>query len=605
MMKWAIFILSWLWAVPVWAQTSLDVDEAWLALGHYRPSFWSDTYTSTIDSENFFLSKDGKTSPKAELSATIELFSKPGNEEQKCLLPARYKYLKRRGVKLAEFPKCAELEKFYDDLQPSGVTLLFTDAYMNNPSSLFGHTLMRVDTKRKGTQLLAHGLNYGAFTAGQENSVLFAVWGLTGGYFGGFTVKPYYDIINTYNNIENRDIWELNLDLTPEELDFFVAHLWEIGHTQTRYYFFTQNCSYMLMETLDAVRPSLKLADDFPVQTIPLDTLKAVYSRPGLVKSINYRPSRQAKIRHRYNNMSAQEQDAYIQAIKEQDFSLPALDESEKADVLETAYQYVQYQYVAGDLALKDYRQKSFQLLRARNQAAAGQKFDELKEGQNPVLSHDSMMVSLGVGVQNGDVFEQLSFRPAYHLVTDRGYGFLSGAEIDFLDVSFRHYDKHDKYVLDKLNVLQLSSFSPIDAVFQAMSYRIGLDVSRQINPKSEDEGYVLNGNVGGGGTFALSDHFWFYGLSSVEAAYGGFLPNNQWFGAGLAAGMIVSFEKAALQAEVKKVFATDKIGSALKWHLTADYYFSRNQALETIFTYTQNYGKNQNEVLVRLKQYF
>ena len=56
---------------------------------------------------------------------------------------------------------------------------------------------------------------------------------------------------------------------------------------------------------------------------------------------------------------------------------------------------------------------------------------------------------------------------------------------------------------------------------------------------------------------------------------------------------------------EVKKVFATDKIGSALKWHLTADYYFSRNQALETIFTYTQNYGKNQNEVLVRLKQYF
>ena len=48
MMKWALFILSWLWAVPVWAQTSLEVDEAWLALGHYRPSFWSDTYTSTI-----------------------------------------------------------------------------------------------------------------------------------------------------------------------------------------------------------------------------------------------------------------------------------------------------------------------------------------------------------------------------------------------------------------------------------------------------------------------------------------------------------------------------------------------------------------------------
>ncbi|MFR8206372.1 MAG: DUF4105 domain-containing protein [Alphaproteobacteria bacterium] len=59
-----------------------------------------------------------------------------------------------------------------------------------------------------------------------------------------------------HNNIENRDIWEYNLDFTPEELDFFVAHLWEVGHAQSKYYFFTRNCSYMLMETLDAVRPS-------------------------------------------------------------------------------------------------------------------------------------------------------------------------------------------------------------------------------------------------------------------------------------------------------------------------------------------------------------
>ena len=117
-------------------------------------------------------------------------------------------------------------------MSPSGVTILFTDAYMNNPSSLFGHTLFRIDTSRKGTQLLAHGVNYGAVT-GEENGVLFAVLGLTGGYMGSFTVKPYYDVINTYNNIENRDIWEMNLDLSPEELNMFVAHLWEIGHTHT------------------------------------------------------------------------------------------------------------------------------------------------------------------------------------------------------------------------------------------------------------------------------------------------------------------------------------------------------------------------------------
>ena len=299
------------WLFCVWACCAAVVDVCaaenpayspeWLALGHYRPQ-GSRQYESTIDSDNFFLAPDGKINPESELAATRALFD--SKDEKRCLFPGRYLYLKKYSLTTADFPKCKEFEQFQKDLQPSGVTLLFTDAYMNNPSSLFGHTLLRIDTARKGTQLLAHGANYGAFTEGMENSVLFAMLGLTGGYYGGFTVKPYYDVINTYNNIENRDIWELNLDLTPEELDLFVAHLWEVGHAQSRYYFFTRNCSYMLMETLDAVRPSLKLADAFPVQTIPLDTIKAVYSRPGLVKSINYRPSRQAKIRHRYKQMN-------------------------------------------------------------------------------------------------------------------------------------------------------------------------------------------------------------------------------------------------------------------------------------------------------------
>ena len=302
----------------------------WLAIGHYQP-VGEGSFESTIDSENFFLSEDGKFNPQHELDATIALFQS-NDDKTKCLFPARYKLLKKHGIIDYEFPKCEELEKFYADLQPSGITLLFTDAYMNNPSSLFGHTLLRIDTARKGTQLLAHGANYGAFTAGQENSVLFAIYGLTGGYYGGFTVKPYYDIINTYNNIENRDIWELNLDFTPQELDFFVAHLWEVGHNQSRYYFFSRNCSYMLMETLDAVRPSLQLAKEFPVQTIPLDTFKVVYRKPGLVKNVNYRPSRQAKIKSRYKQMNAEQKKAYLLAIKDQNYDMPELSDAEGWD---------------------------------------------------------------------------------------------------------------------------------------------------------------------------------------------------------------------------------------------------------------------------------
>lgn len=602
-MKYGTFIFIFLLlATGVCRAAETAYSPEWLALGHYRPKE-GDKYISTIDSDNFFVSPEGKVSPQKELEATIALFA--SNEDKRCLFPARYKYLKQQGLVKNTFPKCEELEQFYQDLQPSGVTLLFTDAYMNNPSSLFGHTLLRIDTARKGTQLLAHGANYGAFTEGKENSVLFAVWGLTGGYYGGFTVKPYYDVINTYNNIENRDIWELNLDLSPAELDLFVAHLWEVGHSQTRYYFFTQNCSYMLMETLDAVRPSLKLADDFPLQTIPLDTLKAVYQRPGLVKNIHYRPSRQAKIKHRYQQMNEMEKEAYLQAIKQQNWDLQGLEDSQKADVLETAYQYVQYQYVAHDLELADYRKRSFKALTARNQIDEKGRFSELAKGASPLDTHEAMRATAGIGFRDGEAFEEISYRPAYHSLTDDNYGFLRGAEINFLNTKIRHYDSSDKTVLQQFDLVGIKSLSPIDAMFKPISYVIEAGIKREMNPRTEKEGYAFNLKVGGGSTVALSDEIWLYVLGSGYGSYGGFLPHNSWAGVSWTIGTFADFGRWRLVAEAEKIVATDHFADKMKYKAEIAYTISRNNAVAAEYHFEQNYGRDIDESLISWRTYF
>lgn len=574
----------------------------WLSVVHYQKKILG--YEATIGSEAFYLSPSGQRDPQKELEATVELFQN-GSDDVKCLFPARYLLLKKNGLIDEPFPVCKDYEQFKADLQPSGVTLLFTDAYMNNSSSLFGHTLFRIDTARKGTQLLAHGINYGAWTEGFENSFFYALYGLAGFYQGGFTTKPYYDIINTYNNLENRDIWEYNLNLTDEELHFLVAHVWEVGQTATPYYFLTQNCSYMLMEVLDAVRPDLQLAKSFKMQTIPLDTVKAVVGRPGLVKSINYRPSRQRKIQHRIKQMNAAQRKAFTQTAQGNMDALALLPDAEQADVLETAYQYVQYKYVARDLPLADYRRMSFGILKARNGISSGLRFNELKEGQNPVNGHDSMQVSAGIGTRNGEVFEQFSFRPAYHSLIDYGYGFLPGAEINFLDFIFRHYDHHDRYVLQQLNVLQLSSLMPIDEIFQGVSYRVGLDVSRWMRPSDGDETYVLNGTFSGGGTYEVWENMWVYALGGFDAAYGGALPRNQWVGLSMAGGMLLRGEKASLQAEAKRVLATAKNGSVWQYKAVGAYYLRANTALEASFSHTQNYGRDITETCFKIKQYF
>ena len=598
----AMAVAVWPWSLS--AKEKPEVTPEWLALVHYRPQMFGG-YEGTIDSESFYLAEDGRTNPASELQVSIKLFEEAKDKEKICLFPARYQYLQKQGWVKADYPKCEEYQQFVKDLHPAGVTLLFTDAYMNNPSSLFGHTLVRIDTGRKGTQLLAHGMNYGAFT-GPNPGALYAVLGLTGGYYGGFTVKPYYDTINTYNNIENRDIWELNLDLTQEEQEMFVAHLWEIGHTQTRYYFFTQNCSYMLLEMLDAVRPSLQLADEFPVQAIPLGTLKAVYRKPWLVKSVNYRPSRQAKIINQYKQMNEPQKKAFVAAIKHQDYAFEGLSETEKAGAAEAAYQYVQYQQVAGDLELADYRQRSFKLLMARNNIKVKDNFKPLTDGEEPMNAHESKRLVVGAGVRNGQAFQEIQLRPAYHSLTDNGYGLLNGAEINFLNLKMRHYDNEDKYVLQDFDILGIKSLSPVNDMFMPYSYNIQWGINREINPESGDEGYVSNLVVGGGFTFEPWENTYWFVMLNNHAAYGGFLPHNQYLGLGAAVGMFADWGKWRVLAQAEQIWATTNYGCKIKYNAEVSYALAKDWALAAEYKYEQNRGKyDVDEGMLGLRYYF
>lgn len=580
--------------------------DQWLALGHYRPGFFGG-WRSSIDSDGFFLAAAGRDNPEAELKATVALFASGREHDKMCLFPARYVYLKNNKLIERINLNCEDFEKFKTDLQPSGVTLLFTDAYMNNPSSLFGHTLLRIDTARKGTQLLAHGANYGAYTDGSENSVLFALYGLSGGYYGGWTVKPYYDIINTYNNIENRDIWELNLDFSAEELDMFVAHLWEMGHTQTRYYFFTKNCSYMIMEALDAVRPSLKLADKFPLQTIPLDTIKAVYRSPELVKSVNYRPSRQAKILHRVGLMNPAQKKALVRAAAKADYDMDGLADEDKADVLETAYQYVQYQFVKKEFEISEYRRRSFMGLKARN-GLQNQKarMSENPEGRSPLEAHEAMRAVFGVGSRNGEAFQEVAYRPAYHSLTDNGYGLLPGAEINFLNSRWRHYDNSRKTVLSELNIVGIRSQSPADGLFTPTSFGINWDVWRALDTEKQKEGYAARLRGTGGATAAVTDYLWFFVSGGAEVAYGGFLPHNQYAGLELSAGAYLHFSRFKLLAEALKTYATTRFADKSVYKLEANVVLSTNLGLAAEYRYEDNAsGSDTEEFMSSIRLYF
>ena len=548
-----------------------DLSPQWLKMLYYDKD--GAGFVSIVENEDFFIAKDGRYNPKAEYEASVKALN--DDKTKKCEMPARFLYLKKEGKVEGTLKECGEYNQFVNDLKPKALTLIFTNAYMGNPSSLFGHTLFRIDTKRKGTQLLAHGANFGADT-GEDTGVMYALKGLTGGYFGTFTVNPYYDVINLYNNIENRDIWEYELNLSDEELEMFVAHIWEIRNAKIRYYFASQNCSYVLLRVLEAIKSDINIVNKFRGYTVPLSLLKELNKVEGVIRNRNYRPSRMSKLKYREAQMNDEQRRAFVNIIKKDEFVVDGLKDEEKADVFETAYQYVQYRYIERELDLKDYRKKSFKLLKERskilNQTLY---FDELKEGENPIYAHKQKEFGVAYGSDNNNGFYELSFKPLYNSLLSDSYGLLKGAEINMLDMSFRYYHDDNKLKFDKVDLLKIRSLAVDDIMFSPYSYDLKFGYEQKREDNKNVGALVLE--LGAGKSYKVFRNGMFYILSQPNFAYSGGLKENGYVGFGIKGGFYYNKDKVRLDVNVLQNYTTSKKQTGQKYKVGLGYGITRD----------------------------
>ncbi|MEJ2508460.1 MAG: DUF4105 domain-containing protein [Gammaproteobacteria bacterium] len=533
-------LLLWFFALPCFAADNAYLHELvrqaraqhlaqqaeWRDLVHYVPRVVLPGVKSLVDDPGFFNAPDGRTDPQAELEATLARFfsTTPAKGEKQlpqCKFIARYHWLKERlQFDSARLPEqaCPEFDQWYAALDPQSVTLVFPAAYLNNPASMFGHTLLRVDAKGqdKHTRLLAYAVNYAAAT-NETNGFMFAIRGLFGGYVGVFSVAPYYDKVNEYSDIENRDIWEYRLNFTPAEVRRMLEHTWELGHTWFRYYFFDENCSYNLLSLLEVARPSLKLTEQFRWYAIPSDTVRAVTEVPGLLKDVTYRPARSTQLRYRIEHTPVAQQylakDIATGEAKPEGARIKALADPDRAAVLDLAFDYLSYERVSGDLPQKPTAQRLLALLNARSRIDVDA--PPLKvptPAVRPDEGHKSALVAVGGGQRAEHGFMELRLRPAYHDLMDPEGGYVRGAQIRFLDLRARRYPDIDRNRIESFTALNITSLTPRNRLIKPLSWY--LDVGWYHSRFAEgDEPVVFHLNGGAGLTYEPGHHALVYAL--------------------------------------------------------------------------------------------
>jgi hypothetical protein len=527
----------------------------WLNLLHYKPYPYRPGQRSLADDPGFFNAPDGKTDAEAELEATLAAFFSDVQEtdtEQnpQCRFIARYHWLKDElhfdAARLPEQP-CRRFDQWRASLDPHEITLVFPAAYLNNPASMYGHTLLRVDASGQDehTRLLAYSVSYAAGT-NETSGLVFAMKGLFGGYPGVFSITPYYLKVREYSDIENRDIWEYRLTLTPAEIDRLLMHTWELGPTRFDYYFFDENCSYHLLSLLDVARPGLQLTDQFRWYAIPSDTVRAVSETPGLVGQVTYRPAMATVIHRRLRLLDPAAhqlaKDLAEKKIPPNDARLHALSVTDQARVLELGYDYATYVAATGHGPATDPGYLRDLLLARSRLDVPDQRPDVPEPAVRPDQGHKTARLAAGIGSESGRGFEEIRLRASYHDLLDDDGGYTRGAQIQFFDTALRHYHGSSSLRLEHFMPLDIVSLSPRDDFFRPVSWKINFGLTRDHFAKN-DQPLVFRANGGPGLAYNVpgSDdgHSVVYGFLEASLDAGKRYDHDYALGAGPAIGWL------------------------------------------------------------------
>ncbi|WP_455202395.1 Lnb N-terminal periplasmic domain-containing protein [Kaarinaea lacus] len=504
-------------------------NKEWLNLLHYAGSGdLQHNYKSEVRDARFFIAPDGKTNPESELLATIAAFYETDvtdNENAQCKFIARLNWLKLNipiDGKTLPVVQCDKYLEWRKHVRSDVVTLVFPAYHLNSPSSMFGHTLLRLDAAQDegNSRWLSTAVNFGAHVTEDDNSILYAYKGLAGGYSGVFVTDHYYKKIQEYNRIEHRDIWEYRLNLTKDEAGRIVTHLWELQGINFDYYYFDENCSYRLLELLEIARPGVELTREFKITAIPVDTVRAI-EKANMIESTSYRPSQSTVMRHLLDQVSKQDQDLIIKlsediSVSKQE-SFTQLPESRQKHIVDIAYQYLRYQQTnkERDPVLAKRSHQLLLLLSSYPKDVAIK--PDIDTPVAPEKGHGSKRVSLGFGKRLDINYAELGFKMSFHDLEDNENGFLRGAQINIINMQIRA-EENEGISLYRFDLVDIFSLTPRTRFFKPLAWKVYTGLERQYTNGVDQLTFHLTGGAGGSWQILSNNQFYALAIGRLEA---------------------------------------------------------------------------------------
>ncbi|MGB0866090.1 MAG: DUF4105 domain-containing protein [Granulosicoccaceae bacterium] len=551
-------------------------------------------FKSDVRSEHFYLS--GKAHPLDELKATLRAFHQEDTADKEhaiCRFPARYIWLKQRAPELLQTPvslkHCKKLQQWPAMQKNGAINLVHVSGYMGNPGSAFGHLLLRIgkksDTPNRG--LLDIGINFGAKIPPAENMLMYMIKGIGGGYDSSFSADRHYLRDHVYAESESRDMWAYELNLSQEQRQLLLLHLWELRNTAFSYYFLQKNCAWRIAQLLEIVLDK-NIVPSLRPYYMPVDVFHAVDDLSNdtdfnLVNRISFLPSEARSTTLSFNTLELSKKQRMRELIRQQEAS--TIDDSWSSQELEILIDYSS-QKISDSKTQADFdawttlRLKALQQrLSTEGSTSRGTTFSMPPPGEG--LRHQM----LRLGVYNDEQEEKgvtLSVAPFSYESLDRNRGSLANGVFRGGVFNFEYRDQQSKLdSLELIKVARLRGQASIERSILDFAWRGSLVADRSWRSEYGDLRPQFNAAIGQTiGKHQTSA----YGLLQLKSNLKSFELQ-----AGIALGAVGFVgDHLSLQWESSQLWHQDYDDALTTHTLQARYRLGRSQAFDIEFSRQQ-----------------
>lgn len=467
-----------------------DSREAWLALLHY----WSDDgeWLSEVEDPSFFLDVEGPRNPDREWGADRRAFLASADEGRsgqhgQCRFPARFALMKEAlgwSDGDVRHVHCPEFETHQRNLSAKSLSVVFVSHYLDSPASAFGHTMLYLGSDSERSAVLAdYSVSFEADTEGMTPGE-YLPRGLFGRLVAGFRLAPLHERVRKYVREEQRDLWLFPLQVSQDEIDQLVRHLWELKGVTFRYGFFGGNCAQKILAVVHAVAPEYEVLPYRSLAVLPSEVGRRLVEQIGLAGEPMHLPSLWSQYSRQVAKLSPQEKEQLEEMLASRTVVEGASPATVSAALLwseiETPYRAFRRAAETEDHSDLVWRRALWTSRVASNDTSETQLTRSVqRSGPSLLQAHRPSRVTLRGGYRNGSgSVLGAGARWLLHGALDPHVGYPPVSSIEVARIDF-DVSASGELLVDQVTVVRIERLAPASGFQSALAWKIDVGARR------------------------------------------------------------------------------------------------------------------------------